>query len=147
MGNKNPQSIPPKIHPHARSRAEGYFPRLLHRPAVGSPASADGIAVVGAGHQLRCNKRAFGAGQGGRRAVDGNFGVGGHVHFEALCEQVVDGLRDADVRLDAADDRLLTPVQIKALGTCRREDGLLDPRLVLEPHLGCGVAEAFGVLL
>ena len=74
-------------------------------------------------------------------------GVGGDVDFDAAVEQVVDGLADADVRLDPADDRLVAPVEVKAVGARGGEDGLLDARLVLEAELGRGVAEAFGVLL
>ena len=39
--------------------------------------------------------------------------VGGHVHLDALVEQIVDGLGDAHVRLDPAHDRLVAPIEVK----------------------------------
>ncbi len=74
-------------------------------------------------------------------------GVGRHVNFDPALEQVVRGLGDAHVRLDPAHDRLRAPTQIEALGAHGREDGLLDPRLVLQADLGRGMTKALRVLL
>src|SRR5664280_39830 len=73
--------------------------------------------------------------------------VGGNVHFDAPVEQVVNGLADTYVRLDPAHDRLAPAVEVEPVGADRREDRLLDPRLVLEPDLGGRVAEPLRILL
>src|ERR1039458_2551052 len=45
--------------------------------------------------------------------------VGGHVNLDPILKQIVHGLGDTDVRLDPAHDRLIAPVQVKALGARR----------------------------
>ena len=64
-------------------------------------------------------------------------------------EQVEHGLRDADVGLDAADERLVAAAEVEALRAGGREDGLRQPRRVAEVvgDLGDGVAEPARVLL
>ena len=52
--------------------------------------------------------------------------VGDDVDLDAAVEQVEDGLVDADVRLDPADDRLVAAAEVEAVGLGRREDGLLE---------------------
>ncbi len=51
------------------------------------------------------------------------------------------------MRLDPAHDRLGAPAQIEALCARGREDGLLDPRLVLQLDLGRGMTKALWILL
>ena len=43
-------------------------------------------------------------------------GVGRDMDLHAALKQVVDGLADADVGLDPADDRLIAAVEAKAIG-------------------------------
>ena len=63
-----------------------------------------------------------------------------------LREQVVHGLRDADVRLDAADDRLVAAAEIEPVGAHGGEDRLLDGLLLLQADLGRDRPEALRVL-
>ena len=52
--------------------------------------------------------------------------VGGDVDLDAAVEQVEHGLRDAHVRLDAADERLVAAREVEASARTAREDRLLD---------------------
>ena len=76
-------------------------------------------------------------------------GVGRHVHFDASVEQVVDGLRDAHVRLDAADDRLLATFQSKPSARAAEKTVFSISSSVpcSIPSSGAVVAEPFRVLL
>ncbi len=67
-------------------------------------------------------------------------GVGGHVDLDAIGEQVVDGLADADVGLDPADDGLVARRRARTPRRGRRRRRSSRWRLVLEarPRARCG---------
>jgi hypothetical protein len=71
------------------------------------------------------------------------------VHLHAAVEQIVSRLRDAHVRLDPADQRLVAPVEVEAVRGDGRERDLVDrvdPVQVLG-QLGHRRAEPLRVLL
>ena len=76
------------------------------------------VTAPGALHLAQADLEVSGVARADRVARD--------VHLDALPEQVVHGLGDADVRLDPAHDRLVAAAEVEAVGAHGREDRLLD---------------------
>src|SRR5918999_3884921 len=113
------------------------------------------LELVGARGAHQLEQRGLDAGDdrpGGLQLVKPNLAVllgargdrvARHVHLEALLKEIVRGLRDAHVALDAAHERLLAALGVEAVRAGRGEADLLDRLHSVEGlgELGHRVAE------